>query len=806
MAKPKTEYGADSITVLEGRDAVRKRPAMYIGSTGDIGLHHLVYEVVDNSLTYSMPMIVVENGKVRLVKIGELIDGYLEKNAADVEVGETMQTLRGDFGLQALAFSPKDYRLAFRPISTLFRHQVNSKIYRVRLATGREVEITAYHSLFTLRNGEVVSVRGDELKTDDYVIVPRAWAETPNYTQTIDLLGEMLNLLPEQTEKFYLYGVKDALTDEVRELLREHLENQARWNDFVHYDYLPFNLLRLMPTELQQNFYTASIGTKYCKLPASMVVNQALVELLGLYAAEGCVTHDKNHRSIVFSFGSHETDLINYTVNLIKEVFGYEAKPTYAHETATTVKIGAEIVAVLLSDILKTGSRSNDKRVSDLIFNLPKNLRERFLIAYLAGDGYPASQFAQHLFSGNSPDLSDKNKFSFNTASVELASGLQYLLASLGKTWSATTSAADTKVRAVSVNYKGNEKVVEFQQKFDVQRTDFYWHDESSYLHRIPFDEIVARCDDSMTRSAHQRGQEGLSREKIERLVSAGKITLQGRGGEFLNGDLGLLKVKQIEEITDYKSEWVYDVAVPEGENFVAGTSPIVIHNSVDEALAGYCDTIDVAIHMDNSVTVVDNGRGIPTGIHKEEGRSAAEVVMTILHAGGKFDTNSYKVSGGLHGVGVSCVNFLSERLQLEIWRDGKTHEQEYRAGIPVAPLKQTGKTNKRGTKITFKPDGTIFDTEIYSFEKLSERLREKAFLNKGIRIFIKDEREEPEKSHEFYYKGGIAEFVKHLKKNKSPLHDTPVYVEQVSDVLSIEVAMQYNDSYDEKVFSFANN
>ncbi|MBA2493060.1 MAG: DNA topoisomerase (ATP-hydrolyzing) subunit B [Acidobacteria bacterium] len=231
-----------------------------------------------------------------------------------------------------------------------------------------------------------------------------------------------------------------------------------------------------------------------------------------------------------------------------------------------------------------------------------------------------------------------------------------------------------------------------------------------------------------------------------------------------------------------------------------------VVDNSVDEALAGYCDTINVAIHMDNSVTVVDNGRGIPTGIHKEEGRSAAEVVMTILHAGGKFDTNSYKVSGGLHGVGVSCVNFLSERLQLEIWRDGKTHEQEYRAGIPVAPLKQTGKTDKRGTKITFKPDGTIFDTEIYSFEKLSERLREKAFLNKGIRIFIKDEREEPEKSHEFYYKGGIAEFVKHLNKNKSPLHDTPVYVEQINDTLSIEVAMQYNDSYDEKVFSFANN
>jgi DNA gyrase subunit B len=247
---------------------------------------------------------------------------------------------------------------------------------------------------------------------------------------------------------------------------------------------------------------------------------------------------------------------------------------------------------------------------------------------------------------------------------------------------------------------------------------------------------------------------------------------------------------------------------------YIGSTSEIGLHhlvyevvdNSVDEALAGYCDTIDVVIHMDNSVTVVDNGRGIPTDIHKQEGRSAAEVVMTILHAGGKFDSNSYKVSGGLHGVGVSCVNFLSEYLRLEIWRDGETHEMEFEAGIPSAPLKKTGTTSKRGTKITFRPDSSIFETTVYSFEKLSERLREKAFLNKGIRIFIKDEREEPEKSHEFYYKGGIAEFVKHLNRNKSPLHDEPLYFEQIADDLSIEVSMQYNDSYDEKIFSFANN
>jgi DNA gyrase subunit B len=231
-----------------------------------------------------------------------------------------------------------------------------------------------------------------------------------------------------------------------------------------------------------------------------------------------------------------------------------------------------------------------------------------------------------------------------------------------------------------------------------------------------------------------------------------------------------------------------------------------VVDNSIDEALAGHCDTIEVAIHLDNSITVIDNGRGIPVDEIKKERKSAAEVVLTKLHAGGKFDANAYKVSGGLHGVGVSVVNFLSETLHVEIWRDGLTYEQEYARGIALARLEKTGKTRRRGTKITFKPDAQIFDHVEFSFDKLSERLREKAFLNKGIRITIKDEREEPEKGHEFYYKGGIAEFVKHLNKNRTPIHDKPIYFEKEADALSIEVAIQYNDGYDEKVYSFANN
>ena len=242
-----------------------------------------------------------------------------------------------------------------------------------------------------------------------------------------------------------------------------------------------------------------------------------------------------------------------------------------------------------------------------------------------------------------------------------------------------------------------------------------------------------------------------------------------------------------------------------------------VVDNSVDEALAGHCDEINVTIHIDDSVTVIDNGRGIPVDIHAEEGISAAEVVMTKLHAGGKFDTNSYKVSGGLHGVGVSCVNALSEQLHLEIWRPAKeglvsqTWEQDYEKGAPMGPLTATGKAGrKRGTKITFKPDSTIMEVTKFNYDTLAQRLRELAFLNKGLKITLTDEREEPEKKTDFQYSGGIAEFIRHLNRGKGVLHESPIYIEGEkpgpTGMVGMEIALQYNDGYAETLFSFANN
>ncbi|MHB8709914.1 MAG: ATP-binding protein, partial [Desulfuromonadales bacterium] len=270
------------------------------------------------------------------------------------------------------------------------------------------------------------------------------------------------------------------------------------------------------------------------------------------------------------------------------------------------------------------------------------------------------------------------------------------------------------------------------------------------------------------------------------------------------NNQYGAESIKVLEGLTAVRKR----PAMYIGSTSSAGLHHLVyeiVDNSIDEALAGHCNEVNVTIHLDGSVTVVDNGRGIPTDMHPTEGRPAAEVALTVLHAGGKFDNKSYKVSGGLHGVGVSVVNALSKKLELEICRDGKVWRQSYACGDPQSTLDVVGTTRKRGTKITFHPDDSIFETVDFSFDVLSQRLREMAFLNAGVRITINDEREEG-KHHEFCYEGGIVTFVDYLNRNRNSLHPKPIYVRGEKQGIDIEVALQYNDSYDEKVFSFANN
>ena len=245
---------------------------------------------------------------------------------------------------------------------------------------------------------------------------------------------------------------------------------------------------------------------------------------------------------------------------------------------------------------------------------------------------------------------------------------------------------------------------------------------------------------------------------------------------------------------------------------YIGGTGPEGLHhlvfevvdNSVDEALAGFCRRVDVYVHLDNSITVIDDGRGIPVDVHLQTGKPAAEVVLTTLHSGGKFDSEAYKVAGGLHGVGLSVVNALSEWLELEIKRDGNIYHQRYERGKPMTPLEGIGRTKGTGTRVAFSPDPLIFEDRTFSFDVLATRLRELAFLTKGLRITLSDERSEERR--EFYYEGGIVSFVEHLNRNKTVLHPRPIYIEQIRNDVKVEAALQYNDGYTEAVFSFANS
>ncbi len=231
-----------------------------------------------------------------------------------------------------------------------------------------------------------------------------------------------------------------------------------------------------------------------------------------------------------------------------------------------------------------------------------------------------------------------------------------------------------------------------------------------------------------------------------------------------------------------------------------------IVDNAVDEALAGYCDEIKVTINKDNSVTVTDNGRGIPTGIQEKAGIPAVDVVFTMLHAGGKFGDGGYKVSGGLHGVGASVVNALSDWLEVEICREGKIHKQRYEQGKVIKPLEIIGNTRKHGTKVTFMPDATIFETLNFDFDTLRNRLREMAFLTKGLKITLSDKRAGKEKEREFYYEGGIKEFVEYINRHKDALYDKVIYCEGEKDGVLVEVALQHNSSYSESVYTFVNN
>ncbi len=822
IAPKEQEYTAKDIYVLEGLDPVRRRPGMYIGSTGSEGLHHLIWECVDNSLTHQTPVIFKQRDKIKISPIGELVDNLFKENPGLVKRSEKseIEFLRKDLGIKSLSFDPKTLKLKFQPIFSLIRHRVNSEIFKVTLQNNRQVEITPYHSLFTLNNGQVTPIRGADLKIGTPVVVPKTWPEVNNSAKGIDLIDELLKLPPEKTEKINIYnlniflGSNSDIASKIKSQLPQYDKSRHRaniWQDYLRYNYLPFNLTRNLSAEelakvKKENPYLGNKRSDNWRMPFKLIINRELVELLGVFAAEGSIVKNSGFPSrVVFGFGSHEKELINYTCSIIEKVFGFGTRPNYAHDTARTVAINSYLIALIFKEIIKTGENSSNKTIPNLIFNLSRDLRKRYLIGYLAGDGYPTKTWIGHLTQNRSPAESERRKFAAVAKSKHFIITLSYLLSSLNKTYSYGERKKKGK-RFIEVTYKGRKRKSEIRSKKISYALDFYWNTNSSYFNRLPFNEVIAECSGETALSRiYNRQESGISRSKIVSLLGEQKISLRPGAFAFLNSDLGVLRVKEIKKI-EYKKPWVYDISVPRGENFVGGLSPICVHNSLDEAIAGYAKNIEVSLFPDGKVKTTDDGRGIPVERHKSTKKSALETVMTTLHAGGKFGGQAYKVSGGLHGVGVSVVCALSKYLKAEICREGIRYAQEYAKGKPRGRVKKDGKCRQRGTSVTFQPDPEIFKETEFNRKTILRHLRQQAYLTKGVRITVKDEREKDEFEYSFYFEGGLSSYVDYLIGGSNPRHANTFYCSSQREDVLVEAALRYTEEYETLEESFANN
>jgi len=820
--KKESNYEAKDIYVLEGLEPVRKRPGMYIGSTGPEGLHHLIWECVDNSVSYQTPLIIRNRGEIQIGKIGGIIDGLFKKNTGLINKsteGEA-EILRDNFEMETLSFDSQDLKLKFQPVFSLIRHKVNSEISKIILQNNREIEITPYHSLFTLKDGQILPIKGSELRIGTPVVVPKIWPEDAESIGEIDLIDKLLKLPAQKTKSLHLYNVKDLLTKDIYQKLKSVLKEKANkthvqhsaniFYDYRRWGYLPFNLLRQLGQKDIEKFKgQILIGTRWnekIRLKSRLKINHQFAELLGIFSAEGSIVKNKGiPNRVVFSFGENEKDLIGYTCSSIEQVFGVDVKPRYAHETARTVAIDSYLIALIFKEIIKIGENSSNKKVPDFIFNLGRKLRERYLIGYLAGDGYPTKIWTHHLIKNTVPAETERGKFNATAKNKDFITTLSYLLSSLNKTYSYGERKQSRDKRFIDINYKGKKKRREIKSQEISYALDFYWNTNSSYFNYLPFDEVIEKCFDQPTFNQRNNGQLGISQNKVLALLEKEKLILKSGTLNFLNSDLGILRVRKIEKIK-YKHPWVYDISVPNGENFVAGFSPICAHNSLDEAMAGYAKSIEVVLQPGNKVKTADDGRGIPVEKHPQTKKSALETVMTTLHAGAKFGGKSYQVAGGLHGVGVSVVCALSSWMGVEVCRNGQRFYQEYIRGKAKSKVKKIGNCKHTGTVVTFEPDPEIFKETKFDFKRILNHLRQQAYLTKGVKITVQDLREKPTKSYAFCFEGGLASYVKYLIRGVTPRHPNIFYGIGEKDDIVVEAALQYTEEYECFEEGFANN
>ncbi|MFB6209344.1 MAG: DNA topoisomerase VI subunit B [Candidatus Nanohaloarchaea archaeon] len=530
-------------------------------------------EAVDNSLTYSTPFVYRKDGETVHGKIGSVIDRMIEENRENVETkrGGDLEKLRlKERDVESLSFDTESYDLDFKDVSSVMRHKVNSDIFEVETEGGRKVELTDYHSVFVLRDGEIVSVETSELEENDYIVMPKeSWGGSN--IRDINIFKELMALPESETEDLGLYEV-ESLIEEYRSQIEEYVDEKYRLQDFRKCDRLPFNIARRLDLD-KSEIRGCKIGFKLGpnNIPAVISAGRDLAELLGIYAAEGSVTGGRErYEKVYFSLGSHEKKLIDHVEALVERVFGLEPSTVDAHESAVNVTVNSKAAGLVMENVFGIENRADEKTLPRFVLDLSSDLRERFFIAYAAGDGYPTEEIIPVLRDGG--DISDVavNKITVSSSSRMLSSGMRYLLSSIGI--DSTEERAEPENRTV----KGEE--TEFGESFLVHvRTG-----DTSYSNRLPAEEVLEKVSSpKLEYNLENRNQQRVGASTVLKMKGEKKVEFKEEGLKIAESDLTAVPIKSIEKI-EYNREWVYDVSVPGDENFMAGNHPLACHNSLD--------------------------------------------------------------------------------------------------------------------------------------------------------------------------------------------------------------------------------
>jgi DNA topoisomerase-6 subunit B len=722
------ELAADqrSISIAE---FFEKNRQMLGFDSGARALVTAVKEAVDNSLTWSTPFVYRDAGETKHAPIGDVVDDLMDANRESVEIkrGGDLQKLRVD-GFEALSFD-EDYAVDFQRVSSVFRHRVNSDIYRITVEGGREVELTDYHSVFVLRDGEITSVETNQITTDDYVVLPDStWGDWSKHR--IDLVDELLALDPERTESVGIYGVEHLIENYRSEIL-EQVSADYRISDFRKCDRLPLNIVRTLGLDAEE-YADCRIGYQYGRnnIPAVLPVTDKLAELLGLYVAEGCVA-GTDHEKVYLSLGSHESALIEYAETLVESVFDVEPSTVAAHETATNVTIPSKIAGLVFEEVFAAGDSASEKRLPRFVLDFSPYKRQRFFIGYAAGDGYPTAEIGPVLRGGGGIERIPAGRVTVATTSEGLASGLRYLLSSVD--YDATYEHEPPESRQIdgrTVTFSGSHVLH--------VRTD----QSGTSRARLPAEHLLESVTDPKLAYDLDERQSRVDVDHALALADGGSVEFANRGRAIAAGDLTALPVTDIETV-EYSGEWVYDVSVPGDENFMAGTAPLACHNSLDACEEAGIEP-DVYVEIDESgdyyrLVVEDNGPGVT----KEQ---IPKIFGKLLY-GSRF--HKREQNRGQQGIGISAAVLYSQLTSGKPARViSKTHGADEAQVFEVAIDTDSNEPEIESEDTTSwdRPHGTRIELEMEgnmrARQSLHDYIKHTAVVNPHARIELREPKE----------------------------------------------------------------